>query len=212
MERSQRALKILVSYPLTWGAFLIVILMEGGLILWFSPPLLMTLILVGIGIVMLIAWPSLFLKSDVFRQLYNKMPYETEADDLEKVFKSCPEPFKITALACLRLVRDIRKEFQSHQYENELDVVLQRLTDLGQNHQQLHSRLEQFGTAQQKKTMQALSQQQVMSVEKSLKALRTFSGHLTLLEAHPEEAQGMSNELKAINQGLQEAIQEVQDE
>jgi hypothetical protein len=209
MGRSNQVLKIFLTYPFTWLTFLLIIIIEWTFITWFQPSLPMTLLVIGIGIVMLAAWPILFLRSNVFRALYNQLPYKTDMEALEKLLKSCSESFGRPARECVALLDKTRQEFQSRVFQSELDGIFQNLSDLSQNHAQLYSRFQQFGTAQQKQTMQDILKQQVRSVENSLTALKTFSGNLTLLDTHPEDYEKMGSDLKAINQELQNVIQEV---
>jgi hypothetical protein len=209
MRGRNQVLKIFFTYPLTWLAVIVTIGMEWAFIKWFHPPLLMTFMLFGLGIVMLAVWPLVFLKSQAFRQRYNQMPYETDLKELEKTLAACSESFRKPAQECLVLLDKIRQEFQAPMFQDELDRIFRNLFDLSRNHVQLYSRTQQFGTAQQKQTMQNILKQQVRSVENSLTALKAFSGNLTLLDTHPEEYEGMGNNLKAINQELQNVIQEV---
>jgi len=209
MGRGNQVLKIFLSYPFTWLAFLLIIIVEWAFIKWFQPPLMMKFLIIGIGVAMLAVWPVLFFRSKVFRKLYNRMPYEIDMKELEKILQSCSESFRKPARECLILLDNTRQEFQSQVFQSELDRIFQNLFDLSQNHVQLYSRLQQFGTAQQKQTMQTILQQQVRSVENSLTALKAFSGNLTLLDAHPEDHERMGSDLKAINQELQNVIQEV---
>ena len=187
MRRGHRVLKIFLSYPFTWLVLLEILIIEWAFMLWFKPPLTMKLVGVGIGIIMLAVWPILFLRSQVFHTRYNRMPYETKMKELEKLLKSCSESFRKPAEDCLVLLDNVRQEFQSRTFQTELDQIFQNLFDLSRNHVQLYSRLQQFGTAQQKHTMETDLKQQVRSVENSLSALKAFSGHLTLLHVHPED-------------------------
>jgi hypothetical protein len=203
-------LKILLTYPFTWLAVIVIVGIEWAFNQWFHPPLLLTLLMVGLGMVMLVVWPILLLKSPDFRQRYNQMPYETDLKELEKTLASCSEAFRKPAQECLALLAKIRREFrQAATFQDELDRIFQNLFDLSRNHVQFYARTKEFGSAQQKQTMQNVLKQQVLSVENSLTALKTFSGNLTLLDTHPEEYDNMGNDLKTINQGLQNVIQEV---
>ena len=209
MGRSQHVAKIFLAHPFTWLALLVIIILEGAFMAWFRPPLLMTLLMLGIGAALLAAWPVMFLRSTVFQTLYNQMPYETERQELEKLLKSCSESFRKPAQECLALLDKIRREFQADPFQSDLDNIFQNLLDLSRNHVQFYARQQKFGTAQQKQTMQNVLKQQVLSVENSLTALKTFSGHLTLLDARPEDYEKIGSDLKAINQELQNVIQEV---
>ncbi|MCP4398390.1 MAG: hypothetical protein GY801_13970, partial [bacterium] len=193
----------------TWLAFLFVIACEWGFISWFQPPFLITVGSSAAGIVLLALWPLLFFKSGAFRQRYTQLPRELEQKELSKLLDSCAESFRTPARECLALLESTNREFQSQSFQSELDRIFYNLSDLSRNHALLYARRHQFGTAEQKRTMQSILQQQERSVENSLAALRSFSGNLTLLDAHPEDHAKMGSNLKAINQELQNVIQEV---
>lgn len=209
MKRNAQIVKILFSYPFTWLSWIIIAFMEWAFIQWFHPPSLITLAAVGAGLVMLVLWPIVFLRSNTFREIYNQLPYKADAQELEKTLKSCSAAFRKPAQECLLLLDKTRQEFQSQTFQTELDGIFQNLFDLSRNHAQLYTRVQNFGTAEQKQTMQHILQQQVASVKNSLTALKAFSGNLTLLDTHPEDHARMGSELRAINEELQNVIQEV---
>jgi hypothetical protein len=210
MEREQRVAKIFWMNPFTWLAGFFVIVSEWGFITWFQPPLTIVAGVIAVGVVLLALWPLLFLKSGAFRQRYTQLPHELELKELNKLLESCAETFRRPAQECLALLESTRREFQSQAFQSELDLIFYNLSDLSRNHVLLYGRRNQFGTDEQKRTMQSILQQQVRSVENSLSALRSFSGNLTLLDAHPEDHAKMGSNLKAINQELQNVIQEVE--
>jgi len=210
MGREQRISKIFWTNPFTWLSFLIVIAVEWGFITWFQPPFLITGGAIAAGIIVLALWPPIFLKSGAFRQRYTQLPHELEQKELKKLLASCAETFRQPAQECLDLLESTRREFQSQSFQSELDRIFYNLFDLSRNHVLLYTRLQQFGTDEQKRTMQSILQQQVRSVKNSLTALRSFSGNLTLLDAHPEDYEKMGSNLKAINEELQNVIQEVE--
>jgi hypothetical protein len=184
-------------------------LFEGFFIWWFTPPLLMQMLAVGIGIILLASWPVIFLRSQAFREIAQQLPYKADVHALHTVLKSCSDGFRKPALECLALLDRTRQEFQSQTFHSELDRIFQNLYDLSRNHVQLYTRVQKFGTAEQKRTMQHLLQQQVTSVQNSLTTLKAFSGNLTLLDTNPDDYKQMGNDLKAINDELQHVIQEV---
>lgn len=209
MERRPNVMKTLFTYPFTWIAFVIIVLLEAVFFWWFTPPFLMKVAFLGAGAVMVILWPVLFFTSNTFRQIVQQLPYKANVHSLETVLKSCSPAFRKPAQECLALLDRTRQEFQSQTFHSELDLIFQNLYDLSQNHAQLYTRVQTFGTADQKRTMQHLLQQQISSVENSLNSLKTFSGNLTLLDTNPIDHEQMGNSLKAINDELQHVIQEV---
>ncbi len=209
MGQQKNVFKILFTYPFTWVAIIFVAALEGFFLWWFAPPLLMNIILIAAGAALIVAWPVIFLTSKTFRQLIEQQPYKANMHTLETTLKSCSPAFRKPAQDCLVLLDRTRQEFQSQTFHSELDRIFQNLYDLSQNHAQLYTRVQKFGTAEQKHTMQHLITQQVQSVQNSLNSLKTFSGNLTLLDTNPDDYEQMGNDLKAINDELQHVIQEV---
>lgn len=205
MER--RALPLILASPLTWLALLIILGAEAAFYVWFQPPRLMFGVLCGVGALLFLLWPIFYLRSGDFQTMAEQLPYKTDVSALEKLLKTCDEPFQKPAYECLALLEKIQQEFGSQTFQSDLDRIVENLTHLSHNHLQLASRLQRFGTAQQKQLMQSILQQQVRSVENSLTTLKAFSGNLTLLEAHPEDAEKMGSDLKGINEELEHVIQ-----
>ncbi|MGK5095050.1 hypothetical protein WDW89_23950 [Deltaproteobacteria bacterium TL4] len=212
MERNLRFLKTLFSSPFTWLVLLSLLGWEWGFMAWFQPPWIVKLPLAFVGFALMFLWPVLFLKSAEFREQFNRMPYEEELEDLETLLEHCPQNFNIPTKESLILVQKIKAEFKERAYVAELSNILVNLTQLSKNHYQLYTRSQYFGTKQQKHAMLGLLNQQVHSVQTSLNDLRTLSGHLTLIEAQSELDENMEKTLKAINQGLSDAIQEIYEE
>ena len=208
MERRQFMSKIVLAYPLTWAAGGVIIALEGAFWAWFHPPLPLLLLMWGLGAALWALWPVMFFRSSDFRALFTRMPYEAGRPELEKILTACSEAFRKPAQECLTLLDKIRQEFEAETFRSELTEIFQNLVDLSRNHVQFYARLQKFGTAQQKQTMQNVLKQQILSVENSLTALKTFSGNLTLLDAHPEDYEKIGSDLKAINQELQNVIQD----
>ncbi len=208
-NRWERIVTAIFLYPLTWLAFCIVIAAEWVFIRWFEPPMLINLGIIGIGLLLLALWIAIFIRSEEFRRRYNRMPDEIDRDDLEKLVSQCHPEFARYVRECLIMIGKIRKEFQRQAFQGEVEGLLMNLTDLTRNHLQLYSRSRQFGTDEQQQAMQELIRQQIGSVEESLTALKRFSGNLTLFDSQINTQKDIDEELKLINQGLQEAIREV---
>lgn len=209
MGRQRNLFSIVFAYPFTWVALIFLLAIEAIFFWWFTPSLLMTMAFIAAGVLVFAAWPVVFLMSGTFRSLVRQQPYKTTMDSLNATLKSCSPAFRKPAQDCLALLDRTRQEFQSATFHSELDRIFQNLYDLSINHAQLYTRVKKFGTAEQKRTMQHLLQQQVRSVENSLNSLKTFSGNLTLLDTNPGDYEQMGNDLKAINSELQHVIQEV---
>lgn len=208
-NRRERIISAIFLYPLTWLAFCIVIAAEWAFMTWFEPPIPISAGIIGIGFILLVLWGAMFIRSEEFRRRYNRMPDETDSNDLEKLMSQCHPEFARAVRECLIMIEKIRKEFQRQAFQGEVEGLLINLTDLTRNHLQLYSRSRQFGTDEQQQTMQELIRQQIRSVEESLTALKRFSGNLTLFDSQINTQKDIDEELKLINQGLQEAIREV---
>lgn len=210
MNRISRVFRILAAAPGTWLAIVVVAGLEWIFFQWFAPPVLFQLAGGGTGIFLLLLWLVLFLRSEDFSRAYYGMPDATETGDLENLLKSCHPTFQTPARACLALALAIQKEFKGQTFLDEVDGMLQSLALLARNHIELFDRSQRFGTPEQKRTMNDLLRDQARSVENSLVALQRFSGNLTLFDLHAKDQQDIDGELKAINIGLQDAIQEIQ--
>ena len=205
MER--RASQLVLASPFTWVALLIVAGLEIAFYRWFQPPLTLAALMIGLGGILLLIWPALLLRSQSFREMYQEMPYKSDVSELQKRLKSCHASFRAPAEECIVLIEKIQQEFQADTFQGDLERIIENLMELTKNHLQLTSRLERFGTPQQKQLMQSILAQQVRSVENSLTTLRAFSGNLTLLEANPEDIEKIGSDLRAVNQDLEHVIQ-----
>jgi uncharacterized membrane protein len=66
MAQKNNALSAIFSHYLTWAAVAVVVGLEAGFFYWFRPSLVMAGGAVGLGLVMLLLWFPIFLKSDLF--------------------------------------------------------------------------------------------------------------------------------------------------
>ena len=197
----------MLASPFTWFALLSVVGLEIAFYRWFHPPITLAALMIGLGGMLLLIWPVLFLRSQSFHEVYQDMPYKSDVSDLQKRLKSCHASFRAPAEECIVMIEKIQQEFQADTFRGDLERIIENLMELTQNHLQLTSRLERFGTPQQKQLMQNILDQQVRSVENSLTTLRAFSGNLTLLEANPEDIEKIGSDLRTVNQELEHVIQ-----
>ncbi len=197
----------MLASPFTWFALLSVVGLEIAFYRWFHPPIMLAALMIGLGGMLLLIWPVLFLRSQSFHEVYQDMPYKSDVSDLQKRLKSCHASFRAPAEECIVMIEKIQQEFQADTFRGDLERIIENLMELTQNHLQLTSRLERFGTPQQKQLMQNILDQQVRSVENSLTTLRAFSGNLTLLEANPEDIEKIGSDLRTVNQELEHVIQ-----
>lgn len=205
MER--RAMQLVLTSPFTWLALVIVVGLEAAFYRWFQPPITLAAIMIVLGGLLFLMWPVLLLRSRSFREQYQEMPYKLDVSELQKRLKACHVSFRAPAEECIVMIEKIQQEFQADTFQGDLERIIENLIELTQNHLQLTSRLERFGTPQQKQLMQSILAQQVRSVENSLTTLRAFSGNLTLLEANPEDIEKIGSDLRAVNQELEHVIQ-----
>lgn len=66
MKQKNSALGATFSHYLTWAALAVVVGFEAGFFYWFRPSLVMAAAALGLGLVMLLLWIPIFLKSDLF--------------------------------------------------------------------------------------------------------------------------------------------------
>lgn len=70
MNYDGRFWRALLSHPATWLATLTVVGLEWSFMTWFQPNLLIAGLSLGLGFLLLILWPTIFLKSDAFADAY----------------------------------------------------------------------------------------------------------------------------------------------
>jgi signal transduction histidine kinase len=201
--------QLVLSAPETWLAVIGVGALEWGFFNWFQPGRAMAAASGGLGLLLLALWPVIYIRSEVFDRRYYRSPEAVNSEDLEKRLEACHLSFRKPALACLALARQIRQEFTHAEFQDEVESLLGNLNELTRNHVELLDRSRRFGTPEQKETMARLLRDQADSVENSLTALQRFSGNLTLFDLHLKDQKEIDGELKAINVGLQDAIQEI---
>jgi hypothetical protein len=210
MNKGHRILKIFLSSPQTWLVLVLSPWMAWAFIQWFQPSLTMGMAAWGMSLLLVLIWPIVFIRSDVFSRKYNQIPDAIRMEELEKLLGLCLPSFKKPAQECLALAHKIREEFKDETFLGQVDDLLQNLGELARNHSELLERSQKFGTEKQRLTMLRLLEDQTRSVEGSLTALKGFSGNLTLFDLHAKDQKEIDRELKDINLGLQEAIKEVQ--
>ncbi|MBF0099377.1 MAG: hypothetical protein HQK77_00565 [Desulfobacterales bacterium] len=210
MSSSDKILKLLFTFPLTWLAVGVIIAFEAGFYLWFAPSILMMSMTIILGVILLGLWPIFFVSSHSFQQRYQRLPYEQKMTSLQRRLNKCSPIFKNLVLSCIKLIEHMQIEFKESLFQGELDGIIENLSDLTEHHFQLCQRIEHFGTEIQKQSMRQVLTQQIASVEKTLSALKALSGNLTLIDINTEQYQEMGDNLRLINHGLHEVIQEMQ--
>lgn len=211
MNRGKRMGTLLLTAPQTWMAVVTLVILEAAFVYWFQPPWIVLAIAGGIGGVLLLLWPILYLRSETFRRRYHGVPEALDAGDLRRLLDQCDPTFQKPALECLTVAERIRKEFKGQAFLEDVDAMLQNLGELARNHAELRHRSQAFGTQQQRQTMKELLQQQARSVDGTLVALKRLGGNLTLFDLRVKDQREIDGELKAINAGLQDAMKEVDD-
>lgn len=204
-----KPIKSLFTYPLTWVAVAFTALLHGLFTLIFRPPLFWTLVAFGADLAALALWFVFAFKSEAFKKRFNRMPYESKSRELFPVIRACSPAFRSPAEEAVRMIERINAEFPDQTYSAELSLMLVNIQDLAGNHRRLFERAGHFGDADQKKRMDKILGSQVEAMKNTLATLKTFSGNLTLLAANVEQSRTATNELKDLNQGLKEVIEEI---
>ncbi|NJL59901.1 MAG: hypothetical protein HC887_09920 [Desulfobacteraceae bacterium] len=115
-NRWERIITAIFLYPLTWLAFCIVIAAEWAFMTWFEPPMLINLGIIGIGLVLTALWFAIFIRSEEFRRRYNRMPDETDSNDLEKLVSQCHPEFTRAVRECLMMIEKSVKNFRNRHF------------------------------------------------------------------------------------------------
>jgi len=211
LVRFLRPGKILLVYPYTWAVLALILGTHLSFSWWFQPAPVMQGLAVGLDTFAIFLWGMLALRSEAWRALYNRMPYETTPRQVQKVLTECPPAFAIPARQCLELAQHISQEFTEDTSRHELDALIHNITHLAHAHRTLHLRAQRFGTPEQKAAMAAMLHKHIVSAETTLKTLQSFSGNLTLLSASVATDERATQELHFMNQGLQEVLEEFND-
>jgi hypothetical protein len=211
LVRFLRPCKILVLYPYTWAVLALILGTHLSFSWWFQPAPAMQSLAVGLDTFAVFLWGMLALRSEAWRALYNRMPYETTPRQVQKVLADCPPAFAIPARQCLALAQHISQEFTEAATRHELDTLITNMARLAHAHHTLHLRAQHFGTPEQKVSMATMLQKHILSAENTLQTLQAFSGNLTLLSASVATDERATQELHFMNQGLQEVLQEFND-
>ncbi len=209
MDKGRRIATVLLTAPQTWMAVFTILVLEAGFVYWFQPPWTVAAAAGVVGLFLLLLWPIVYGRTEMFRRRYHGVPDALDEGDLRRLLDGCDPAFRTPALECLALAAQIRREFKDQAFLDEVDGVLQNLGELARNHTELFHRSRTFGTDQQQRTMQGMLQQQARSVDGALVALKRLGGNLTLFDLQVKDQREIDGELKAINAGLQDAMKEV---
>lgn len=209
MDRGKRIVNLLLTAPQTWMAVFTILVLEAAFVYWFQPPWTLAAIDGGVGFFLLLLWPVVYGRSETFRRRYHGVPDALGEGDLRRLLDECDPTFRKPALECLAVARRIREEFRGQAFLEDVDAVLRNLGELARNHAELRHRSRDFGTDQQRQTMNELLRNQGRSVDGALVALKRLGGNLTLFDLRVKDQREIDGELKAINAGLQDAMKEV---
>ncbi len=207
MSAAKSPLKAIFTYPLTWAAIASVCGVVGLFAWWFAPPTPVLGGFAALGALSLLGWPLFLKNSPDFHRHYFGKPDDTQPEDLEEMLAYCDSAFANPARDLLVLARNISREFSGHGFLPEVDAMVNKLAGLTRDRMQLRARAQQFGTGAQKKEMRELMATQVSSVEKSLSALRDFSGQLTLMDVSLHDQKLLGDEVHSITRGLESVLQ-----
>lgn len=199
----------LFTYPLTWAVTGLIAVLHVVFNLLFAPSMIFTIIAFAVDLAGFCTWFVIAFKSEDFKKHYNKMPYENRTKEIGEIVRSCPEPFRTPAVQSLSLIDKVTREFPGQTYSFELESMVSNIRELAVNYRTLAERSQHFGDADQKKRMESIMNGQLNALNNTLSTLKTFSGNLTLLAANEEQSQAATDQLKDINQGLKEVIEEL---
>jgi hypothetical protein len=85
MPLGDRIVKLVLSHTLTWLALAVVIAIEAAFFDWFRPSLTMAVVALALGVLSIVAWPLLFVRSESFAKLMYHLPQEVDADRKERL-------------------------------------------------------------------------------------------------------------------------------
>jgi hypothetical protein len=194
----------ILAYPPTWLAAVVLLILETALMLWFQPGLVMTVLLAVVGLACLSLWVIMLLRSPAFLM-------DTSRKELEKRLSGCDSDFCQVALDCWTAAERIKQEFRSRGFTGDIDEALANLGRLTDTHVALRSRYETFGDVEQKLEMRRRIQEQIKHAELTRESLLRLGGNIVLLEANSINRQEINAELRAINDGLEGAIREMEE-
>jgi len=209
--KQSKAIGALLAHRATWAAVAAITVFHALFAWWFRPSLPMHGLALVLDLAGLSAWAVLAFSSPALRGRLATMPYERQAEGLRRTLAGCAAEFREMALECAALVERISAEFKEDS-QLELGLVLANLSTLAVSNRELVERARAFGTEEQKARMRRLMDRQLDSVRGALKSLQAFSGNLTLLEARADRSTVDTDQLKYVNEGLQEVLQELSDE
>ncbi|RPJ07100.1 MAG: hypothetical protein EHM28_08330 [Spirochaetaceae bacterium] len=197
------------TYPPTWAVIGLIAVFHLVFTLIFAPGMIFSIIALVVDFLGYCTWFVIAFKSEDFKKHFNKMPYENRTQEIGKVVAVCPEPFRKPASESLALIDRVTREFPDQTYSFELESMVSNIRELAVNYKTLADRAQHFGDADQKKRMESIMNGQINALNTTLSTLKTFSGNLTLLAASEEQSQAATDQLKDINQGLKEVIEEL---
>ena len=201
--------RFLFSRASTWLALAVLAVFHILFTWWFSPSLPMHGLAVLVELASLALGVALTLSSPAFSRYVNRMPFEERGRELKRLLPGCTPRFRELAHECIALTERIRAEFKDKSSDDEIGAIIGNLRLLSEANGELLQRSRAFGTREQKEAMDRLLGRQESSLETMHGQLKAFSGNLTLLEARTEQQAAPTDDLRFINQGLEEAIKEL---
>ena len=204
MPRLQPYAKKIVTYPPTWWAIVIVLVLEAAVLSWFQPGPLVIATVAFLGIACLVVWVVILLRSKVFLSAASRRAFEAR-------LAGSSSEFGPVALDCWRAAERIKQEFNAKGFSDDVDAALANLVKLTDNHVKLYSLCERFGDDEQKREMHRRIEKQVEHVETTRNGLLRLGGNIVLLEANAMNQDEIGAELRTINAGLEDAIREMDD-
>lgn len=122
--RSNHLLRVFLSYPPTWMAVFTIAAVEWAFFDWFQPPFSLKVGVLGVGVLLLLLWPVLLVRSKSFGELFFRLSTEVKKEDLQELERLAAD---LQALGSSRGVDQLRKLRQK--LDDLTEVLKLRLND-----------------------------------------------------------------------------------
>lgn len=196
-----------------WTRIIISMLVMQGVTFfyWFQPPSGIILINIIVSLSMFSYWIYVFVRSTSFATSISQNYLKVQQDNFYSRLAGCHPNFVSPAKDCWSIVIHIIREFDSRQIQHDIEASLTKVMKLTTKHSQFYARARQFGDEQQKHLMEEKIHKQIHNIELARQGLLRLGGYLTILDYGKDEAERIERDLKTVNQGLEDAIGEIDD-
>ncbi|MBN2736856.1 MAG: hypothetical protein JXR70_07750 [Spirochaetales bacterium] len=203
----------LFTFPLFWLGIVIIGAFTAFYLWWFPFSVFFAGLLGLADLAALVLLFVLLIQSDQFKSYYHSLPQDRQLRELKAHLEKCPEPFKSLAFSTLDIGAKMKAEFKDEASIYEIDQLYYNVSRLSKNHVKLYKRSLQFGTGEQKMAMKKIIDKQIETIRSTKESIEALSGNLTLLEASSEagvdDSGAFLEQMKYVNKGMEEVIEEV---